>query len=183
MNKATIPIIRIQSSYLLEDRFGLPKINEKAVKEYQRAWKKYEKTLLPAMQAVTSLTFAQNIIDVYVVNPSGLGGMSDPIIIGGGMTTDRFVFVLAHELIHRLMFDNTQKTDWHEKAWRMYPKETHMVAHHVIVHAVLDKVFRKTKNTAMTNKDVNISEQLPEYKRAWDIAKKEGYENVLKKLK
>ena len=183
MNKLSVPIINIQSSYLLEDRFELPKITEKKIKEYRKGWKKYEKKILIAMQDVTGLVFDHNIIDVYVVNPFRFGAISRPIIIGGGMSVDRFICVLTHELIHRIMNDNIQKVNWHKKAWNMYPKETHMVAHHVAVHAILENVLRSTYNKNMLVWDIKISQKSPDYKRAWEIVNKNGYKTIIKKLK
>jgi len=183
MIKLNIPIINIQSSYLLEDRFELPKITEKKIKEYQKEWEKYEKHILSTMQDITGLVFNYNIIDVYIVNPFKFGGISRPIVIGGGMSGDRFICVLTHELIHRIMNDNIQKVNWHKKAWSMYSKETHMVAHHVIVHAILEGVLRRTHNENMLKWDIKISQKSSDYKRAWEIVKKEGYKNIINKLK
>lgn len=180
----TLPTIRIQSSYLFEERFNMRPITKKEIKEYTVAWKKHEAVLLLAMQNVTGLYFAQNIIDVYVVNPDMIGGLSDPLIIGGGMTPQRFICVLAHELVHRLMFDNTKKVDWHKSAWKIWKKEEHLVAHHVVVHAILEQICLDASLVKMLSEDKEIAARSKNaYNQAWEIVKKEGYKNIIAKLK
>jgi len=183
MKKSNIPNINIQSSYLLEDRFELPKIKEEKIKEYQKEWKKYEKNTLSAIQNITGLIFDHNIIDVYVVNPFKFGAISKPIIVGGGMSPDRFVCVLTHELIHRIMEDNIQGAHWHKKIKRMYSTETNMVSYHVAVHAILEGVLIKINNQDMLIQDIRISNKHADYKRAWEIVKKAGHQNIINRLR
>ena len=56
-------LVRIQSSFLLNDRFELPtKGLERAVKAYQKAWGKVGSKIIRGLERVTGLTFFPNVI-------------------------------------------------------------------------------------------------------------------------
>lgn len=183
MNKS-IPKIRIQTSYLLEDRFDIPKMDTAQTNKLEKHWGEHERAILNHLQDITGLTFAQNIIDVYVVDPDALGGMSDPLIIGGATGKNRFIFMLAHELTHRLIFDNEKGIDWHKLAWKLWPKEKHLVAHHVVVHAILELLFSNSEyDDGALAIDKEIAQKSPEYTRAWEIVAEEGAQSILEKIR
>jgi hypothetical protein len=178
-----IPTIRIKTSYLTEHWYNIAPMSNERVRELEKNWQRYEEHILIHLQDITGLSFAQNIIDVYVVDPDRLGGMSDPLTIGGATGKRRFIFMLAHELTHRLMECNTQGVDWHTMAWKMYPKENHLTAHHVIVHAVLEALFTTINKKNLLSEDIKISQKQLAYKRAWEIVEEEGYKNILDKIR
>lgn len=72
-----LPTIRIQRGDLLEDRFELPKLPVNIVKTYTKVWLKNNigERILQALTHVTGLSFAQNIIDVYVLPIRILNGL------------------------------------------------------------------------------------------------------------
>jgi hypothetical protein len=72
---------------------------------YREAWQPFEHIILKGMQNVTGLSFRQNMIDVYVA--PWFSAFSDPLVIGVTYQPDVFIDTLTHELIHRLLSDNT----------------------------------------------------------------------------
>lgn len=172
----TLPTIRIQTSYLLQGRYSLANDGlDKIVKIYQRAWKKQEKPILKALQDVTRLAFAQNFIDVYIDNPTRHSAISNPMIIGGGLSPIDFVLTLTHELIHRLTSDNTSQVNWHWEIQKLYPNEEVLVANHIMVHAILEAIFSKQ----IISRDIKHCAKFPAYKRAWEIVKEIGYKDII----
>ena len=183
-----LPTIRIKNNYLLEDRFELPKLPEKVVKEYEKAWFKDNigERILRAMTSVTGLTFAQNIIDVYIVNPDIRWSISDPMILGGGIKPSEMPRWLAHELIHRLAADNTTGINWHfvtQKVYKhKYKKESISTLNHVMIHAILEAIYTKLGLTNEIIHDIEDHKNNHNYARAWEIVEAEGYQKIIEKI-
>lgn len=181
-------LVRIQSSFLLNDRFELPTDGlDKAVAGYQKAWKKVEKKIIEGLEKVTGLTFFPNVIDCYIANIRFKGNISNPLIIGGAYTPAKFVFVLTHELAHLLADDNKQDYNWHEVAKKLYPKEEKFVAYHIMTNAIQEALYTDVmKNTDLVIQFIEMSDELylgETHKPALDIVEGEGYKAILKKFK
>ena len=180
--------MRIQSSFLLNDRFELPTEGlDKAVVGYQRAWKKTGPKIVKGLEKVTGLTFAPNIIDCYIANTKFKGNISNPLIIGGAYKPADFVFVLTHELVHLLADDNQEDYNWHEVAKKLYPKEEKFVAYHIMTNAIQEALYTDVlKNIDLVIQFISMSDELylgETHKPAWDIVEREGYKSVLQKFK
>lgn len=157
---------------------------KKRIENYKKEWRLYDKVILETICDVLSLSFRQNIIDVYIVsgNPRDF---SDPIVIKSGYHPRDFVDVLAHELIHRLFQDNNARIPW-SRLSEMFPEESRLTTNHIIVFAVLKYIYLDVlKDKSRLDKDIKSSQNssYPDYTKAWEIVEKIGHINLIKKIK
>lgn len=180
--------VRIRSSFILNDRFELPSEGlQKAVTGYRRAWQKKEKNIMSGLEKITSLTFFPNVIDCYIANAKKFSNISSPLIIGGGYKPPEFVHILTHELMHILADDNTQKYNWHKAAEAAYPKVHKYVAHHIMTNAVFEAlytdIFHDTDIIIWATENIHFFSRPDLHRSAWETVEKEGYQNVLQKVR
>jgi len=98
--------------------------------------------------------------------------------------SDKFIRLLNHELIHKLCADNTTGINWHFKIQKMFKKENFQTANHVMVQAIFEALFTDIlKKPKEVVRDIKECQDMPNYKRAWEIVKEEGYKNIIAKLK
>ena len=76
-----------------------------ALDEYEKAWRPYEENLIKGMCDLLNMEFRQNIIDIYAA--PFYTSFSFPMFIATKYEPDRAVEVIAHELLHVLLYDNT----------------------------------------------------------------------------
>ena len=182
-----LPQIRIQYGYFLDNALNRNEsatalseyeLNQKA-ETYTKAWGEFEKQILEEMMSLLNLEFNQNIVDVFVVNRVN-GSFSNPMVITAKYSPDEFVDALAHELVHRLLTDNTRRVNPYEYLRKKYPNETVIVANHILVHAIMRylyiDVLRAPERLA---RDIDKSQKYPSYRRAWEIVGAEGYKKII----
>lgn len=155
----------------------------KRIEDYKKEWSKYETKILKGICRVLNLSFKRNVIDVYIVsgNPRQL---SAPIIIKSGFNPDEFVDSLTHELIHKLFEDNGGKIPM-SIFDEMFPGETSSVKSHAVVHSVLKYIYLdilKDERRLERNIENSKKHSTNDYLRAWEIAEKEGYIEIIKKF-
>jgi len=178
--------VRFYINRLLNELFSLDDsgVQEKSDK-LEKAWNKKEKDIMTGLKKVTGLSFARNYIDVYLVNKKAVkSSISDPLILRVGDDVERNLYILVHELIHNLMWDNEQNYNWSLRIQKLFPKENRITAIHISVHAILEALYTdilKDPDTILD--DTKRYKDSPDYERAWEIVKKEGYKNIIKKLK
>ena len=156
----------------------------KRVRAYKEEWSKYEKKILKGVCDVFELNFKANIIDVYIVsgNPRS---MSHPLIIKSCYPPDKFVDVLTHELIHRLIDSNGLSRIVY-KVKKKYINESGLVKAHIIIHAILKYIYLDIlKQRYRLNRSLLSSKKhcTDEYSRAWEIVKKDGYRKIISDFK
>lgn len=161
---------------------------ERRVAEYSAAWQMYEKTILNGMFDILNLQFRQNIIDVYIA-PWFLA-FSDPLVIGVTSEPDMFVDLLTHELIHRLLTDNTLISsdtnltgEW-EQLWGSNHSFDSLI--HIPVHAVHKAIYLDVlENPQRLERDIKINtdNDAGDYIKAWDFVNKHDYKQLIKQLK
>ncbi len=199
----SLPVIRIKDAWLLRenasqhlhelwaskgDVLADDKWMEKRVAEYQEAWQPIEKTILTGMTEILELSFRQNIIDVYIA--PWFRAFSDPMVIGVMQEPDVFVDTLTHELIHRLLTDNTtvpHETMLLEEWQKLFGKKhtfgtvVHIPVHavHKAIHVDLLKQPERLKRDIAANKKYEATD----YIAAWDYVDKHDYKEIIKKLK
>lgn len=167
--------------YRLTDAFAL-----ETIRRYYDAWMPYEVRILTAMCDVIGLEFRQNIIDVYVA--PFYHSFSDPMVIATKYESDRAVEVLAHELMHRLLTDNTKNhylTNFVE-TWRELfgGQHTHNTLVHIPVHALMQAVFVDyLHEPERIERDKKMYENYPDYKAAWDYVDRVGYKQIIEQLR
>lgn len=198
------PTIRIKSSFLLngkvipllqaelretgrteeaEDEF----INKK-VKEYNQAWSEYEDKVIPAICQLLDLEFKQNIIDIYIAPFSN--SISDPMVISTKYTTERFIDTIIHEIIHRLLTDNTKMPLKNNERllshWKpLFGEEYNFVTLvHIPVHAVLKYIFIDVLNEpSRFERDVETTKKYEAYKLAWSHVNDNDYKQIIEQVK
>ena len=194
-----LPEIRIQSSWLLEpvsrklagrkakSRAYYPSksVVEKKIKLFERIWRKHETKLLRAMCRKLNLQFYQNVIDVYVLPYWYVMGMSKPLIISARIKkADRFVDLLTHELVHRLLSDNTRKLRVGKIFNKMFRGKSLATRNHILVHATLKYLWLEVlKEDYRLERDIMVCQKYSSYKAAWQYVEKEGYDEIIQNFK
>lgn len=177
--------VRLQISRVLNERFEftVDGVEEKAEK-LRLLWGEKEEIILNGLEKITGLSFLHNYIDVFLINPDGKPSISFPIILKVFDNPHKTVCVLVHELIHNLMWDNTENNNWSIKIQELYPTESKKVAIHICVHAILEAMYIDIlKKPEDITEDIEDSQKSPDYKRAWEIVTEEGYKNIIDKLR
>ncbi len=155
------------------------------IKNYKNEWSLFETKILQSLCDILNMEFKQNIIDVYIVsgNPRQF---SNPIVIKSGFHPDEFVDVLTHELIHKLMTQNTDKAPVSILS-EMFPKEkSQIIKNHIITHAVLKYIYLDIlKDESRLKRNINKSKKHSTngYVYSWEIVEKEGYKEIIEKFK
>ena len=173
-----LPTTRFKRTDLLGVMLNVPGAN---TTKYIDVWQPLEERVLKAIQKVTGLEFAQSPIDIYIIDGTRKV-IRYPMILGGNLRPNEFVRSLTHELIHRNISENTEGVNWHSKAQEIYPDEPIRVSNHVLVHALLKAVFEELGMPEQIVMDIEDCQDYPDYKRAWEIVKKEGYKNIIARI-
>ena len=177
--------VRLQTSSLLNERF---KLNTDGLEEkflrLLTIWKKQEKKIIKGLEKITGLSFLRNYIDIFLINPDNAPSISHPAIVKVDDNENKTIRTIIHELIHSLMWDNKEKVNWSAKIHKLFKNENRKTAIHIAVHAILEAVYTDIlKKPDDIIKDIKESQKRSDYKRAWEIVKKEGYKNIIDKLK
>lgn len=138
------------------------------------------------MCELLGLEFRQNIIDVNIA--PWFEAFSDPMVIGVAYKPDRFVEVLTHELLHRLLTDNIQSdygTDYLKRWEKLFGSNHNMnVLLHIPVHAVYQALFDDVlKMPEYTENDRKAMNEYEDYRKAWEYVDKVGYRKIVEMLK
>jgi len=153
------------------------------IKRAERLWRKDENKVLTELSKISGLQWKSKFISCYVVG--WCVPFSDPMTLPIYKYIDYFVDFLIHELIHNL-FTQKGNLDKSKKSWgyfyRKYNKETETTIIHVPLYAIHSRIYLKFYNKKRLNKDMKLMKYLPDYKRAWDIVQKEGYNEIIKEF-
>ena len=203
MSNTKLPLIRIKDAWLLRqnashhlhelwakkgDKLADDEWMAKRVEAYRKAWTPYEKKVLVGMSDVLDLSFRQNIIDVYIA--PWFRAFSDPMVIGVTPEPDLFIDILAHELIHRLLTDNTaipHETRLLEQWQKLFGKSySFTTVVHIPVHAVHKAIYLDVLDEpARLERDIANKKEYDskDYVAAWDYVETHGYQSIIEKLK
>ena len=201
MKKTQLPEIRIVDAWLLRQyaskhlhelwgkgtELADDESIEKIVNGYRDAWKPFEQKILTGMTEILGLSFRQNIIDVYIA--PWFRAFSEPMVIGINREPDVFVDTLTHELLHRLLTDNTSapyETMLTDEWQKLFGKNhTFGTLVHIPVHAVHKAIYldilkepKRLKRDIVENNKYNATD----YINAWDYVEKHGYKEIIKQL-
>ncbi len=152
------------------------------IKEYKISW--HERApVLTYMQETLQLDFYQTTIDVFVVGRIK-NAISSPMIISSTKTPDEFVDILTHELLHRLISDSKQKIPAKDILLKLFPTETMLCRNHVVVHAVLKKIYLEFLKVPQRLAIVKEHDKKsPDYLRAWEIVDEQGEDDIIAKFR
>lgn len=200
--KNSIPLIRIKDAWLLRDNASVhlnelwgdgeplrsDEEYEEIVKSYKEAWKPYEQKILHGMCELLDLEFKQNIIDVFIA--PWFHAFSDPLVIGVTFKPDRFIDILTHELLHRLLTDNTAVPSNHllRNDWKNLFGEEHsfVTLIHIPVHAMLKAIMLDTlQEPTRLKRDIAIQKKggHTAYIDAWEYVQNHDYRQIIEDLK
>lgn len=134
------------------------------------------------MQDCLELNFYQTTIDVFIVG-FVRHAISTPTIISSTKDNSEFIDILIHELLHRLISDNVQKTKTGGILLNLFPNETLLCRNHIVLNAVLKKIYinffrSQEKITEVIKRDQNM----PDYKRAWELVDQNSEDVIIKKF-
>jgi len=152
------------------------KISE-IIKKYREAWNKRSFNILRSIKNKTGLNFKHNLIDVYIVSGNNRQ-LSLPIVIKSGYSSDEFVEVLTHELIHQLFNDNSDVVcgDFFKE---MFPNETETTQEHIVTFALLEYIYIEILGDISYINNSRDNSKNPDYQKAWMIVKDLGYNSIL----
>lgn len=202
MNNPVLPIIRIKNAWLLQENVSVH-LNElwgngedvaddewleKRVESYKKAWQPYEEKIMRAMTDMLGLSFKHNIIDVYIA--PWFNAFSDPLVIGVVQEPDAFVDILTHELLHRLLTDNTTLPENFDlfSEWQKLFGEDHSFGEivHIPVHAAHKAIYLDVlSEPERLDRDIAMSKdnQSTDYINAWKYVDKVGYREIIEELR
>lgn len=198
MTTSNNPIIRIKNGWLIQGMIDdylsqIPDIRHIApspeefkekVEERQALWGASGDMILNGMKKLTGLDFNEKIIDVYIVHGFHRA-FSDPLVVSVKYSSVEFVDVLTHEIIHRLLTDNTDHID--VSAWirnKFKDVDNTQAINHIFVHAVHEAIYRDVLyDPHRFEADVINCQKFPGYKLAWEVVSKFGYKNIISDFK
>lgn len=195
-----LPDVRIQYGWLLanitsevlNDKWGdgspVASYDEfvTIAKQYEEWWRPYNDKVLNGICDILGLEFRQNIIDIYV--SPWFSPISNPMVLGPAVESqDSLVNILAHELAHRLLTDNTlfdYDFDFISQWQEMFgDKVSRVTLIHIPVHAVMQKLYLDIlERPDLLKLDIKRNKEYPDYDAAWDYVNKHGYEEIIKEL-
>ena len=147
------------------------------VQEYNRAWL-LRIPVLEYLQTTLKLDFNQTIIDAYIIGQMR-GAISTPILTSSQLPSQKYIDVLTHEIIHRLIADNRQNIDVPAIFTTMFPGETDLCKIHVIVNALMKKVYLDFLNEPKRLSDnLERDTNSADYMKSWEIVDQLG-ENII----
>ncbi|HRH31334.1 MAG TPA: hypothetical protein PK950_01580 [Candidatus Paceibacterota bacterium] len=156
-------------------------------KLFVEEWKKYEEKIFISMYEASGLSLKRNTIDVYLIRVAART-FANPIIISASISTMDFVSLLIHEIIHRLINEGlgSNKKKLLDISKKLYPGETESTIIHITLYAIQFSVLETFPDAAdrMALEKTNAERfKNTDYSRAIEIVEKEGYSELLKKLK
>ena len=185
--RAVEPFLRINLRENGQEELIESDVLDAKAKEISKAWKPYEKKVLTGMSEVLDLEFKQNLIEIHILPFPG--AFSWPLTIGKDyFQKDRAVDAICHELIHRLLLDNT-KLPYDYDTWPSWRKiigeePNNPTFNHIVVHAILKYVFLDVLNEPeRLERDIEDSQQYENYKDAWNYVESHDYRKLIEQIR
>lgn len=195
-----IPLVRISYGFLLADvtaevlharyshgeKVGTYDELVSIAKQYEKWWRPYNDEILKGLCKILNLEFRQNIIDIYV--SPWFTPISDPMVVGPAFSSqDSLVNTITHEMIHRLITDNTSTDHDHDFVadWRKLFGENHNwnTLVHIPVHAVMKKLYLDIINRPdLLELDIKDVRNNKPYADAWAYVNKHDYNEIITSL-
>jgi hypothetical protein len=199
MSRIILPEVRIEFSYLIYNSIAKPlwahycpdkeimspiRAQEVLV-EYKQAWQLHEQAIMNGMCELFGLCFYKSTQDIYL--SPGAPTFSTPTIITMKYDADEFIDVLAHELLHVLITDNTTYNS-DEKLGdviaKLYPDCSRLTRNHILVHAGLKHLYLNVlQEPRRLARDIKNCKKLPDYAKAWEIVEARGYQELIDEFK
>jgi hypothetical protein len=202
MDIQALPEIRIKDAWLLRENAsvhlnmlwgnGEPLRSDdeyrKIADTYRAAWQPIGQTILSGLTDMLDLQFSQNKIDVYIA--PWFSAFSDPMVIGVTSEPDHFIDYLTHELIHRLLTDNSllDPEQFLVPEWeRLYGSDHSLNS---LIHIPVDAVHKaiyldvlKAPERLERDQADCIKNNATDYIAAWDYVDRRDYHDLIAELK
>ena len=150
------------------------------LEQLEKEWPKIAESVLGEMAAVVKLKWHQS--ETICSITCGIGGFSDPLTISYKHDVNLMIDYLVHELIHRLLSEEENKTKTHinfQAIMARYKEYALKTKGHVIIHAIHKHLYLKFFGGERLQRDIEISEKYPAYRDAWKIVGQEGHEQII----
>ncbi|MBI4116987.1 hypothetical protein HY449_04565 [Candidatus Pacearchaeota archaeon] len=164
------------------------------IKEIKLEWNKNGNKILSYMEEITNLKWKEEKINCYVIKISTFPPFSIPLTIPiqfetpdkktYTLSTERYLDMLIHELIHNLFVQNEKETDkYFEHVFDKYRDEPFNTVLHILLHTIHKKIFLKFFGIKRLNDEIEKSSYYPDYKRSWEIVNKKGEDSIIKEFR
>lgn len=151
----------------------------------EKVWRKIEKNVLREMQRLSGLKWNGGEIICYAVTK--VRPFSVPLTVPVYKDKTQFIDILVHELIHNLFGQNKGRLLKDSKFYKKYRKYNLKTRIHILLLAIHKALYLKFFSKKRIKRDIDraekYSKKYPQYKRAWEIVEKEGYENIIKEFR
>ena len=175
-------IVKKSLALELNEDYPSPSEIREYLEEVKVLWEKEEKRILEKISEIINLDWIWNKINCYVVGKGR--NFSFPLTLTIWTEKTDFIDVLTHELIHRLEFQHQiHRNKWLKYLNEKYKKENDKTKKHILVFAIHKKIYLNFFNKERLNRNIKRNENMPEYKRAWEIVEQEGHENIIKEFR
>lgn len=168
--------------YRPDKKYPSPQKIQNYIKKVEILWLKDEKKVLAELSNVAGLKWKEKTIICYFVG-NGIS-FSDPLTLRIYNKADYCVDILIHELIHQLFIQN-EANNWN--VWKYFHKkykaDSFKTRIHIPVHAIHWHIFLKFYGEKRLKREIKLMSKYIDYKKAWDIVEKEGYQNIIQNLR
>jgi len=151
------------------------------IKKVKKLWEEQNEEILLEISNISKFNWKEEKIICYVVGICR--PFSEPLTMRTyGKNTNRFITTLIHELIHQIFTQNKKEySRWNNFVLEKYEKEKRLTKNHILLSAIHWKILNKFFGKDSIKKEIKQLNH-EEYKRAWEIVKKETPDKIIKKF-
>lgn len=180
-----IPKFHFHYANLLEPYAHFPVPPKEELKEKINAqisyWREHGDVIVAALCELLGLEFKNTELDVHFAFLDR--STSIPLIINARHSPEVFSDILTHELIHRLIVDNSDRWLPTKSLNEKYKDEEMFTRIHIPVFAILEYIFREVwQDEKRLERDKHRAQLNPQETRAYGIVEKTGYKDIIAML-
>jgi hypothetical protein len=198
------PTIEFRYSFIYQEELHLTKNMHYDKEEWEdyvahfvgklrRQWHKKGPDIVRYLGEISGLRWKESKIMCYIIKSSEQGPISDPLTIPiqlhnkqkvFTLTTERYIDMLIHELIHNLFIQNEERVQ-HYFNYLLQKKYVHLPLNtitHIPVHAIHKEVFTKFFSKQRFEEELNACSYYPEYAQAWDVVLADDSKKLIDEL-
>lgn len=185
-----LPKVTFKRSWLYDEAlkrergFFMPSdvLFDKRIRALEKLWKEWGRKMLRELETVTKLSWHELDITCYIT--AGVISYSDPLTITVRKNAYSMFDTLTHELIHRILSEPENYKIIHRN-WcslmTLYQSEKLGARTHAVIHAIHTHILKKFFGMRRLKKEMERIRH-PNYIRAWNIVKRDGYQNIIAAL-
>ena len=144
---------------------------------YNKKWSEFESKIITFLENTLSLSWNFKRLPCYIVR-QGVA-FSDPLTVPIKENDDDFFALLIHELIHHILTQNSCVKNANKKLHKEYQGHSLITINHIIVNAVMKKVYFEFFDNNMLEKDIEKAQNHQDYKKAWEIINSKGEDSII----